>query len=105
MVTHQQGKVGAGKLRTRMFSIIVVLMMLMGATITLAGTRILPTKAATSSYPYASMPCVWPPYATDGPKAYKYQNAWCKLVDKKTGKVLQYDDWGTIRDNNSNSSE
>ncbi|MEO8954926.1 MAG: CHAP domain-containing protein [Ktedonobacteraceae bacterium] len=105
MQTHQQGKVGVGKQRTRIFSIIVALIMLLGATLALAGTRIIPTKAATSSYPYATMPCVWPPYATNGPKAYKYQNAWCKLVDKKTGKIVSYDDWGTIPGNSTNASE
>src|SRR5439155_19136468 len=96
MRTHQQGKVGAGKLRTRMFSLIIVLVMLLGATITLA--RIVPAKADTGDYPYVNMPCVWPPYATTG------TGNWCKEVNKK-GKIISDYDWGTIHNNNTGRSE
>ena len=82
MQTHQQGKTGAGKLRTKIFSIIVVLIMLLGVAITLA--RIVPAKAdTTGDYPYASIACVWSPYATTD------TGNWCKKVDT-SGKIISY---------------
>src|SRR5256885_16127675 len=65
MQTHQQGKVRVGKLRTTFFSIIVVLIMLLGAAITAVVTTV-PAKADTGGYPYPSIACVWSPYATIG---------------------------------------
>ncbi len=121
MQTHQQGKTGAGKLRTKIFSIIVVLIMLLGVAITLA--RIVPAKAdTTGDYPYASIACVWSPYATTD------TGNWCKKVDT-SGKIISYQtpfknaafaarashsfeckevsdyDGGTIHNNNSSKSE
>ena len=96
MQTHQQGKAEAGKLRTTIFSIIVVLIMLFGATITLA-TKV-PAKAYTGGYPYASIACVWSPYATTG------TGNWCKKVNT-SGQIISDYDWGTIHNNNSSSSE
>src|SRR6266487_3561651 len=96
METHQQGKAGTGKLRTRIFSIIVVLIMLFGAAVTLA-TKV-PAKANTGGYPYASMACVWSPYATTG------TGNWCKKVNT-SGQIISDYDWGTIHNNNSSSSE
>jgi outer membrane protein assembly factor BamB len=95
MRTHQQGKAGTGKLRTTIFSIIVVLIMLFGASITLATT--VPAKADTGGYPYASIACVWPPYAITG------KGNWCKKV--VGGKIVSDYDWGTIHNDNSSKSE
>src|SRR6266571_589362 len=96
MQTHQQGKAEVGKLRTRIFSIIVVLIMLFGAAITLV--TIVPAKAYTGGYPYASMACVWSPYAITG------TGNWCKKVNTSSQIISDYD-WGTIHDDNSSSSE
>jgi len=96
MQTHQQGKAEVGKLHTTIFSIIVVLIMLFGAAITLV--TIVPAKADTGGYPYASMACVWSPYATTG------TGNWCKKVNT-SGQIISDYDWGTIHNDNSSSSE
>ena len=79
MQTHQQGKVKVGKLRATFFSIIVVLIMLFGAAITVVTT--VPAKADTGDYPYASIACVWSPYATTG------TGNWCKKVNS-SGQII-----------------
>ncbi len=96
MQTHQQCKAEVGKLHTTIFSIIVVLIMLFGAAITLA--TIVPAKAYTGGYPYASMACVWSPYATTG------TGNWCKKVNT-SGQIISDYDWGTIHNDNSSKSE
>src|ERR1700680_5121226 len=81
----RQGKVGAFWLCVKIVPLLVILSVFLGVVATLATSAT--AKADTGGYPYASMACVWAPYATTG-KGY-----WCSGYD-----------WGTIHNDTSNSS-
>jgi hypothetical protein len=66
------------------------------AAITVVTT--VPAKADTGGYPYASIACVWSPYATTG------TGNWCKKVNA-SGQIISDYDWGTIHNDNSSKSE